>query len=174
MQTIVLGGGCFWCLEAVFLQVKGVETVVSGYSGGEKQNPTYWDLHKAGNTHAEVVQITFDEAVISLQEILEIFFAIHDPTTKDQQGHDVGVEYRSIILYEDEAQKSVIGEAMQKAQKLWDNPIVTEIKPLQQFYEAEPEHQNYFEKNSSQAYCQVIIDPKLEKFRKQFKNKLKS
>lgn len=172
IDSIVLGGGCFWCVDAVFRRVKGVESVKAGYAGGEKTNPSYWDLHKSGNSHAEVIKVDFDPNVISLEKILEIFFAVHDPTTKDQQGNDQGPEYRSIILYSDH-QKQTVEEAIVKAQELWDNSIVTEIKLLDEFYPAEDEHQDYFNKNPSQAYCQIIINPKLQKFQKEFKELLK-
>lgn len=174
MQQAVLGGGCFWCLEASYQLIDGVIRVVPGYAGGTKENPSYWDLHKSGNNHAEVVQIDFDPKVITYADILDIFWAIHDPTTLDRQGNDVGPEYRSIILYMDEAQKQTAEKSKQDVQKLWDNPIVTEIKPLDHFYEAEKEHHNYFQNHPNQAYCQVIINPKLEKLRKKFAQKLKT
>ena len=171
-KTVVLGGGCFWCLEAVYQLVSGVEQVVSGYAGGTKENPTYWDLHKKGNDHAEVVKVTFDAEKINLGEILEIFWVIHDPTTPNQQGNDVGLEYRSIILFENNEQNKIIEKSIKKTQTVWDNPIVTEVKKLDKFYEAENEHQNYFKNNPSQAYCRVIINPKLEKLRAKFSEKL--
>lgn len=173
ISTIVLGGRCFWCLEAAYQRVKGVEKVVSGYAGGERKNPSYWDLHKPGNSHAEVVQLTFDSSIISLDEVLEIFFTIHDPTTKDRQGNDVGPEYRSIILYETDQQKGVVESALASAQKFWDNPIVTEVALLEKFYKAEDDQQDYYNKNPEQAYCQVIINPKLHKLQEKFAAKLK-
>lgn len=164
MKTIVLGGGCFWCIEAVFQQVKGIESVVSGYAGGDKPNPTY---HNHGN-HAEVVQLTYDESIIALQEILNIFFSVHDPTTLQQPGTiDYGESYRSIILTSED-ELDIALQAKDLAQSNWDNPIITEIKPLDTFYPAEDYHQNYYQNNQSAGYCQVIINPKLEKFRKNF------
>ena len=172
-QVIVLGGGCFWCLEAAYQQIKGVQSVVPGYAGGNTDNPSYYDLHDKETGHAEVVRVTFDQKEISLEEILDIFWAIHNPTTPNRQGNDVGSEYRSIILYGDDAQKQVIEKSVVAVQKLWDNPVVTEVKSLEKFYEAEPEHHNYFERNPSQAYCQLVINPKLEKLRAKFASKLK-
>lgn len=163
MKTIVLGGGCFWCIEAVYQRVKGVESVVSGYAGGEKDNPTY---HDHGN-HAEVVQITYDESVVGLDKLLEIFFYVHNPTTLNFQGNDYGEQYRSIILCAND-ELEVCNKAKEQAQKLWDEPIVTEIKVLDAFYKAEDYHQNYYNNNTSAGYCQVIINPKLEKFSKKF------
>lgn len=173
-ESIVLGGGCFWCLDALYRRVKGVDQVTSGYAGGEKENPNYWDLHHPGNTHAEVVKVDFDSETVSLQTILEIFWAIHNPTTRNQQGADVGIEYRSIILYNNEEQKQVIEKTIeQTAKKLWSKPITTEIKPLDAFYPAEPEHQDFFNKNPDQAYCQIVINPKLTKFKRKFSPLLK-
>jgi peptide-methionine (S)-S-oxide reductase len=168
-ETAVLGGGCFWCLEASYQLIGGVEKVVSGYAGGDSQNPTY---HNLGN-HAEVVQITFDDSIISYTDILDIFWAIHDPTTLNRQGPDSGIQYRSIILYSGERQKAEAEASKAEAQKVWDNPIVTDIKPLEKFYPAEEEHQNFFQKHPEQAYCQVIINPKLQKLRAKFASKLK-
>lgn len=172
LDSIVLGGGCFWCVDTVFRRVKGVESVTAGYAGGEQANPSYWDLHKPGNSHAEVIKVDFEPNTISLEKILKIFFAVHDPTTKDRQGNDKGPEYRSIILYSDH-QKQTVEATMSEAQELWDDPIVTEVKELDEFYPAEDEHQDYFNKNPSQAYCQIIINPKLQKFQKEFKELLK-
>lgn len=168
MSSIVLGGGCFWCIEAVFQRAKGVESVVSGYAGGEEANPTY---QEHGN-HAEVVQITYDESVISLKTMLEIFFSIHDPTTLNFQGNDYGEQYRSIILCSESELKDV-AEARDKAQADWDDPIVTEVKVLDKFYPAENYHQNYYNNNTSAGYCQVIINPKIAKFEKKFSEYLK-
>lgn len=168
MKTIVLGGGCFWCIEAVFQQVKGVENVVSGYAGGTTDNPNYNNI----GDHAEVAQISYDEEVINLEQILEIFFGVHDPTTLNFQGNDYGEQYRSIILCEDRELETA-NKAKEKAQKNWDNPIVTEIKILDKFYPAENYHQNYYNNNTSAGYCQVVINPKLEKFRKNFEKYLK-
>lgn len=168
-----LGGGCFWCLEAAYQLIEGVSTVAPGYAGGEVKNPSYRQVCDGTTGHAEVVQITFDESVISYKDILDIFWAIHDPTTKDRQGNDVGTQYRSIILYKDGAQKAAADTSIAEAQKLWDNPIVTELKMLDVFYEAEPEHHNYFVNHPDQAYCQVIINPKLQKLRQKFAERLK-
>lgn len=173
-ETAVLGGGCFWCIEALYKQLKGVSSVVSGYAGGHTNNPTYEKMHYEDTGHAEVIQITFDPKVISHRELLEIFYAVHDPTTLNQQGNDVGEEYRSIILYNNDEQKQVAEDVTKNfATKHWDKPIVTEIKPLDVFYPAEDYHQNFFEKNPDQAYCQIIINPKLAKFRQKFPEKLK-
>lgn len=171
--SVVLGGGCFWCLEAAYQQIKGITKVVPGYAGGTKENPTYYDLHDNGTGHAEVVRIDFDPKVISFDKILDIFWAIHDPTTKDRQGNDVGPQYRSIILYQGDEQKQIAKTSIQKAQKLWSNPVVTELKPLDTFYEAEAEHHNYFEKHPNQAYCQIVINPKLKKLQQKFAELLK-
>lgn len=172
-QMVVLGGGCFWCLEASYQQVNGVVDVVSGYAGGTSKNPTYYDIHDHESGHAEVVEVTFDPAIISLEEILAIFWVIHDPTTLNRQGNDVGPEYRSIILYTNPAQKPVVEQSKQNIQKLYKNSIVTEIKPLEKFYEAEAEHQNFYNKHPEAAYCQVVINPKLQKLQKAFAEKLK-
>lgn len=167
MKTIVLGGGCFWCIEAVYQQVKGVEKVVSGYAGGDTPNPTY---HNHSH-HAEVVQVTYDEAKIQLPTLLDIFFHVHNPTTLNFQGNDYGEQYRSIVLCgEDEV--VVAEQAKSDAQKDWDDPIVTEIKVLDTFYPAEDYHQNYYNQNQSAPYCQVVINPKLQKFKERFLNLL--
>ncbi|HVQ44475.1 MAG TPA: peptide-methionine (S)-S-oxide reductase MsrA [Candidatus Saccharimonadia bacterium] len=173
-QTIVLGGGCFWCLEAAYLMIRGVESSISGYAGGHVPNPNYEQVASQTTGHAEVVKLTFDPAVITYADILDIFWAIHDPTTRDRQGNDLGPEYRSIILYQDDEQQRLAEKSRNEAQKLWPNPIVTEIKPLEAFYEAEPEHQNYYAKNPDQGYCQVVINPKLAKLRKKFADRLKT
>lgn len=169
----MLGGGCFWCLEASYQLINGVISVVPGYAGGEYENPTYQDLHKMETGHAEVVQVTFDTSVIGLDDILDVFWAIHDPTTLNRQGNDVGREYRSIILYSNNEQKNTSEQSIKRTQKLWDMPIVTELKQLDKFYEAEEYHHNYFKKNPNQAYCQIVINPKLEKLRQKFTKKLK-
>jgi peptide-methionine (S)-S-oxide reductase len=168
-----LGGGCFWCLEAAYQLIEGVRTVVPGYAGGTSPDPTYQSIHDHDSGHAEVVQLDFDEQIISYSDILDIFWALHDPTTPNRQGNDVGPEYRSIILYHDDGQKIVAEASVTKVQELWDKSIVTEIKKLDSFYEAEPEHHNYFRNHPEQAYCQVIINPKLEKLRHKFSNRLK-
>lgn len=173
METAVLGGGCFWCLEASFQLIEGVGRVVPGYAGGDYKNPSYMDVQSQQTGHAEVVKVTFDPKIISYSDILDIFWAIHDPTTPDRQGNDIGPEYRSIILYQNDEQKQQAEESMAKTQKLWDDPIVTQIKPLNHFYEAEPEHHDYYKKHPEQAYCQVVINPKLEKLRQKFAARLK-
>lgn len=168
-ESIVIGGGCFWCLDALYRRVQGITQVTTGYAGGDKENPNYWDLHQPGNTHAEVVKVEFDHKIVSLKTILEIFWAMHDPTTRNQQGADIGIEYRSIILYGTKEQKQVIDETIEEiAKKLWSKPLTTEIKPLEVFYPAESEHQDFFNKNPEQAYCQVIINPKLATFKRKF------
>lgn len=174
LETIVLGGGCFWCLEASYQIINGVTKVVPGYSGGDFKNPSYQDLHRTETGHTEVVKVSFDTSVISLDDVLDIFWTIHDPTTLNRQGADVGPEYRSIILYSNNEQKNTAEQSIKRTQKLWDKPIVTELKQLDKFYEAEEIHHNYFKKNSSQAYCQIVINPKLEKLREKFSEKLKS
>lgn len=173
-ESIVLGGGCFWCLDSLYRQVHGVTAVISGYSGGSKENPRYGDLHMPGNTHAEVVEVTFDPIVITLSNVLEIFWTMHNPTTLNQQGNDIGIEYRSIILYKNSTQKKVVEDSIENiAKKLWDKSITTEVKPLKKFWPAEEEHQDYFNKNPEQGYCQIIINPKIAKFKKQFDHLLK-
>lgn len=168
-ESIVLGGGCFWCLDALYRRVKGVTKVTSGYAGGEGDKPSYWDLHSPGNSHAEVVQVEFDPKQIDLHTILEIFWAMHDPTTLNKQMHDEGPEYRSVILYSSKEQKQVIDQSVEDtAKKLWSKPLTTEIKPLDTFWPAEDYHQDYFNKNPEQGYCQVIINPKLAKFKQKF------
>lgn len=175
-EMATLGGGCFWCLEPVFLDLKGVEEVVSGYAGGSAPAPTYQQVCSGRTGHAEVVQVTFDPQVISYEDILRVFFTIHDPTTLNRQGADVGTQYRSVIFYHDEAQKAaaqrVMGEV--EAQKIWKDPLVTELSPLPEFYPAEDYHQRYFENNPGQGYCRVVIAPKVSKFRKQYADRLKS
>jgi peptide-methionine (S)-S-oxide reductase len=172
-ETAVLGGGCFWCLEAAYQMVAGVTEVAPGYAGGHTKNPDFWSVAGKTTGHAEVVRITFDPSVITFADILDIFWIIHDPTTKDRQGHDIGPEYRSIILYGSPQQQRTAEASRTKAQEHWPNPIVTEIKPLEVFYEAEEEHHNYFKKNPDQAYCQIVINPKLAKLRAAFAHRLK-
>jgi peptide-methionine (S)-S-oxide reductase len=170
-----LGGGCFWCLEAVFRDLRGVERVVSGYAGGHLSNPTYEQVCTGATGHAEVVQVTFDPRVLAFRELLEVFFAIHDPTTPDRQGADVGPQYRSVIFYhspeQQETAQQVIAEL--NAAGVWDGPIVTEVAPAGAFYPAEAYHQEYYARNPGQPYCRVVIDPKVAKFRRQFRDKLK-
>jgi peptide-methionine (S)-S-oxide reductase len=172
-ESIVLGAGCFWCLDAVYRRVEGVSEVVAGYAGGHAENPDYWMVAAKTSGHAEVLKVTFDPKVIPLADILDIFWAMHDPTTKDRQGYDVGPEYRSIILYENDDQKEVIEKSLREAQKLWAKPIITEVKPLEKFYEAEPEHQNFYASGRRPDYCEVIINPKLAKLREKFAARLK-
>ena len=174
-ETAVLGGGCFWCLEAVYKELRGVERVISGYAGGSVTNPSYEQVCSGRTGHAEVVQITFDPNQISFREILEVFFTIHDPTTLNRQGADVGTQYRSIILYaspeQEQTARDVIEETRQSG--IWRNPIVTEVVPLDRFYPAEAYHQNYFEQNPYQPYCQIVIAPKVAKAREKFLAHLK-
>jgi len=174
IDSIVLGGGCFWCLEAVYQRVEGVVKITNGYAGGTMQNPTYWDLHTAKNDHAEVVKVEFDGSKISFDTILGIFWALHNPTTPNQQGADIGPAYRSIILYSNEAQQRIAMKSRDEVgQPLWDKPVVTEIKPLNKFWPAEAEQQDYFNKNPDQAYCQIVINPKLVKLKQKFEHLLK-
>lgn len=172
-EMATLGGGCFWCLEAVYKDLKGVEKVVSGYAGGHVPNPSYQAVCTGTTGHAEVVQVTFDPEVISFGEILQVFFTIHDPTTLNRQGNDVGPQYRSAIFYHSEAQRQAAESALADAQPLWSRPIVTEVTPLDTFYPGEDYHQDYFERNPYQPYCQVVIAPKVSKFRKMYIEKLK-
>jgi methionine-S-sulfoxide reductase len=174
-SQVTLGGGCFWCLEAVFDELRGIHAVVSGYAGGSTPNPTYRQVTTGRTGHAEVVQITFDSEIISLRDILQVFFTIHDPTTLNRQGADVGTQYRSAIFYHDEEQKKVADEAIAEleASGLWKNPIVTEVTPLETFYVAEDYHQDYYANNSQQPYCRVVITPKLMKARTKFQAKLR-
>jgi peptide-methionine (S)-S-oxide reductase len=171
-ERIVLGGGCFWCIEAVYRNVKGVLSAVSAYSGGARANPTYENICSGATGHAEVVDISYDAQSITLSEILDIFFVIHDPTTLNQQGADKGTQYRSVIYYENEEQKRVIEASIAKHQADFSDPIVTEVSPLGEVYTAESYHQNYYNLNSSQGYCQVVIAPKLQKFMQHFPEKL--
>lgn len=168
------GGGCFWCTEAMFKELKGVTTVVSGYAGGKTNNPTYEQMHYEDTGHAEVIQITFDPAVISYRDLLEVFFASHDPTTPNQQGNDVGEEYRSIILFDGDEQRKIAEDVTKNfAPQLWKKPVTTQIVALDQFWPAEDYHQDFYANNPTQPYCQIVINPKLEKFRQKFATKLK-
>ncbi len=175
-QTATLGAGCFWCIEAVYLEVDGVDSVVSGYTGGTTHNPTYEAVCGGGTGHAEVAQITFDPEVISFSEILDIFWQTHDPTTLNKQGNDVGTQYRSAIFYHDEDQRrvAIASKAAADAGDLWVNPIVTEVEPLTTFYAAEEYHQNFYQQNPYQPYCMMVIHPKMRKFRKAFNKKIKT
>jgi peptide-methionine (S)-S-oxide reductase len=175
-EIATLGGGCFWCLEAVYQELRGVEKVESGYSGGDVPNPTYRQVCSETTGHAEVVQVTFDPDEVSYRNILEVYFTIHDPTTLNRQGADVGTQYRSVIFYHTEEQKRTAEEVISEieAEGIWNSPIVTEVVPLDEFYVAEDYHQNYFRNNGFQPYCQVIIAPKVAKFRKQHLERLKA
>ena len=173
-DTAIFGAGCFWCVEAVFQELNGVQSVESGYSGGSVENPTYQQVCAGSTGHAEVARIVFDPSVITYDELLEVFWTTHDPTTLNRQGADVGEQYRSVIFYLNDTQKEAAEKSMKDtAPKIWDDPIVTSIEPLKNFYIAEDYHQNYYNENSGQSYCQFVINPKLEKFRKKFKEKLK-
>lgn len=168
-MSYVLGGGCFWCLDAVYRRIKGVKKVETGYSGGALlDQPNYYQVATGTTGFAEVVRVTFDETIVSPEVILDIYFLIHDPTTPDRQGADVGTQYRSIMLYEDDAQKVAFEAAAARAQGIWDNPLVTELVPLNMFYLAEEEHQDYFNKNPDAGYCSVVIAPKIIKARKKY------
>jgi methionine-S-sulfoxide reductase len=175
LEITTLGSGCFWCTEAFFLPVKGIKSVVSGYSGGKTKNPTYKEICSGQTGHAEVIQVTFDPTIISFSEILEIFWNTHDPTTLNKQGADEGTQYRSVVFYHTEAQMKIAEDyKIQLNQSgAFKNPIVTEISPFTVFYPAENYHQNYYELNPNQGYCAYVIRPKVEKFRKQFEAKLK-
>ena len=175
MEVATFAGGCFWCTEAVFLEIKGVEKVVSGYIGGKTKNPTYKDICTGETGHAEAIQITFNPNEVAYEDLLEVFFATHDPTTLNRQGADVGTQYRSEIFYHSEAQKTKAENYIQllEKEKLYDKKIVTKVSSASVFYNAEEYHQNYYNQNSSQGYCQMVIAPKLEKLRKYYKSKLK-
>ena len=174
-ESAILAGGCFWCLEAVFLELNGVEQVISGYSGGTVESPSYREVSTGTTGHAEVVQISFNPEKISFQDILNVFFTIHDPTTLNRQGNDAGIQYRSAIYYQSDSQRNiaenVIGEL--ERTKVWGNPIVTEVAPFKKFYRAEDYHQDYYKQNSDEPYCRIVIEPKVAKLRKYFIDKLK-
>ena len=176
LETATLGGGCFWCIEAVMKRLEGVEKVVSGYAGGHVEDPTYEEVCGGGTGHAEVVQVTFDPDVLSYRDLLEVFFTLHDPTTRNRQGPDVGPQYRSIVLHHSEEQREVAQETIRDLEEegLWEDPVVTEIEPLEEFYSAEEYHQDYFEKNPSQPYCQAVVAPKVAKLRSKHADKLKT
>jgi peptide-methionine (S)-S-oxide reductase len=175
-EEITLGGGCFWCLDAIYREIRGVEKVLSGYSGGSVANPTYEEVCTGSTRHAEVVQMTFNPRIITLEKLLQIFFVIHDPTTLNRQGADVGTQYRSIIFYRNQKQKDVIDKVIGelKKDKVYKNPIVTAVVAFQSFYAAEDYHQDYYSQNREQGYCQVIINPKLKNFKKTFRDNLKN
>jgi len=175
LRLATFGSGCFWCVEAVFQRLKGVEKVVSGYSGGQAENPAYEQVCTGTTGHAEVCQITYDPRIVSYDELLEVFWKTHDPTTRNRQGNDVGTQYRSVIFYHDEEQKKLAEgyKAKLGAGHIWDRPIITEIVPFGRFWPAEDYHQNYFNNHPEKGYCALVIHPKVEKFQKIFKDKLK-
>ena len=175
LEVATLGGGCFWCTEAIFLELKGVKRVESGYSGGTVPNPTYRQVCTGNTGHAEVVQVTFDPDVISFKEILQIFFTTHDPTTLNRQGADVGTQYRSAIFYHNPQQKTITEQVIKEITEAgtWDRPIVTQVTPFEAFYKAEDYHQEYFRNNAGQPYCQLIIAPKVGKLRQHYRDRLK-
>ncbi|MDC4223887.1 MAG: peptide-methionine (S)-S-oxide reductase MsrA [Candidatus Manganitrophus sp.] len=174
-EVATFGGGCFWCLDAVFADLKGVESSISGYSGGAVDNPTYREVCSGTTGHAEVSQVTYDPSVITFRELLEVFFTIHDPTTLNRQGADEGPQYRSVIFYHTPEQKAIAEQIIKEFSEkgIWDRPIVTEVTPFQKFYRAEEYHQDYYKNNPGQGYCRIVIAPKVAKARKQFIEKLK-
>jgi peptide-methionine (S)-S-oxide reductase len=174
-ETATLGSGCFWCSEALFSLIRGVEKVESGYSGGNVENPSYEQVSTGATGHAEVVQLTFDPDIISFREILEVFFATHDPTSLNRQGNDVGTQYRSVILYRDQRQKETAEKLIKEldSQKLWKKPVITEVEPLKMFYKAEDYHKNYFKRHPEEAYCRLVIAPKIAKLHELYVSKLK-
>jgi peptide-methionine (S)-S-oxide reductase len=173
LEVATIGGGCFWCLEAVFLELEGVEQVVCGYSGGKVDNPTYKQVCNGDTGHAEVVQIYYDPSKFSFDDLMDVFFHLHDPTTLNRQGDDVGTQYRSVVYYHDEDQKKRAEAAKAKAQANYNDPIVTEITALSKFYQAEDYHQNYYANNTAQPYCSFVVGPKVAKVRSQYKDRLK-
>lgn len=172
-ETAVLGGGCFWCTEAVYLEVRGVVKVESGYTGGQQPQPTYEQVCSGETGHAEVIRVEFDPAVIGYRELLEIFFTIHDPTTLNRQGNDVGTQYRSVIYYQSPEQEATARQVIAEMAHVWDAPIVTELSPAQPFFKAEDYHQNYFAQHPLQGYCAFVVAPKVAKFRKTYSKYLK-
>jgi peptide-methionine (S)-S-oxide reductase len=175
-ELATLAGGCFWCLEAIYKELRGVRGVVSGYAGGHVESPTYREVCEGTTGHAEVVQVSFDSSAVSYKELLEVFFTIHDPTTLNRQGGDVGTQYRSAVFYHGPEQRETAEQviAEMSAARVWDSPIVTEVVPLDKFYPAEGYHQDYFEKNPTQPYCRAVVAPKVSKFRKLFLDRLKA
>ena len=171
-ESAILGGGCFWCLEAIYQELKGVSHVESGYAGGHIPNPTYEQICEGKTGHAEVVRVEFDPAAVSYRDILEVFFTIHDPTTPNRQGNDIGTQYRSVIYYQSPAQYETAKQVIAEMANVWDAPIVTELLPLSSYYKAEEYHQNYFRRNPMQGYCAFVVAPKVAKFRSVFANKL--
>jgi peptide-methionine (S)-S-oxide reductase len=176
LQTAILGGGCFWCLEAVFDRVTGVHSVESGYSGGSVDNPTYEQVCSGRTGHVEVVRVAFDPAELSYRDLLDVFFAIHDPTTLNRQGNDAGTQYRSVIFYTSEEQRKEAEQAIAdlNAARTWPNPVVTTVEPAPKFFVAEKYHQEYFANNPSQSYCMFVVEPKVKKFMKSFPQKMKA
>ena len=176
LETITLGGGCFWCLQPIFQDLRGVENVVVGYAGGHVKDPTYEMVCTDSTGHAEVVQVAFDPKVLTLEDLLKVFFSVHDPTTLNRQGHDEGTQYRSAIFYHTPEQKAVAERVVREleAAKLWDDPFVTEVTPLNGFYRGEEYHQDYFRKNPYAGYCRAVVAPKVAKFRKEFEARLKA
>jgi len=172
-EVAILGGGCFWCTEAVYLEVRGINSVESGYSGGAQPDPSYEQVCTGDTGHAEVVRLVFDPAVISYRDILEIFFTIHDPTTLNRQGNDVGTQYRSVIYHQTPEQEATARQVVAEMAHVWDGPIVTELSPPQPFYKAEDYHQNYFAQHPLQGYCAFVVAPKVSKFRQTYASKLK-
>ncbi|MCR4276679.1 MAG: peptide-methionine (S)-S-oxide reductase MsrA [Candidatus Roizmanbacteria bacterium] len=173
-ETVVFGGGCFWCTEAVFQKLKGVKSVISGYAGGNIDNPNYYEVSEGKTQHAEVIKIEYDQQIISFKDLLSVFFAVHNPTSLNRQGNDVGTHYRSVIMYTNKEQKKLSEDAIKKINNSheFDNPVATEIIPLNKFFTAESYHQNYYQKNMDQPYCVYVIVPKLEKLQEKFKNLL--
>lgn len=173
-ESATLGGGCFWCLEAVYQQLKGVQAVESGYSGGHVPNPSYRAVCDGSTGHAEVIRLRFDPSVLDYRQILEVFFTIHDPTTLNRQGNDVGTQYRSVIFFHSPQQEEIARHVIAEMANVWDAPIVTELSPVESYYRAEDAHQNYFRQNPSQGYCALVVQPKVAKFRQTFADKLKN
>jgi peptide-methionine (S)-S-oxide reductase len=173
-ETATLGGGCFWCIDTLFRELQGVEKVESGYAGGRMANPTYRDVCSGMTGHAEVVQVTFDPLVLSFRDLLGVFFTVHDPTTPDRQGADIGTQYRSIILYHSDEQRETARQVIDELnrEKVWDDPIVTQLVPFTTFYSGEKYHQDYYSQNPNQPYCQIVIAPKVAKFRKAYLDRL--
>ena len=176
METATLAGGCFWCTEAIFKRLKGVVSVMSGYSGGKTENPTYEQVCQGFTGHAEAIQITFDPKIISYEKLLQVFFKLHNPTTLNQQGNDIGTQYRSAIFYNDDKQKQIAEKIKEETAKsgAYKDALVTEIAPFTKFYQAEGYHKNYYERNSSAPYCQYVIDPKIQKLYKEFRKEVKT
>ncbi len=174
-EIVVFGGGCFWCTEAVFLKLKGVKSVVSGYAGGDLENPNYYEVTEGKTKHAEVIKVEFDPKIITFKDLLSVFFAVHNPTSLNRQGNDIGTQYRSVVMYSTDKQKQESEMAIKKINdsKEFESSVVTEVVPLSKFFSAEEYHQNYFERNIDQPYCTFIIQPKLDKLREKFKNLLK-